>query len=131
MTALPLMIQRSGPALAARSAAPQDDKPINLERLSMERAKAKGPVIEMTAHLEDGGHFVGWYPAVPGGLICAGEDFTRLARYGYRHAPTCKIGERVIPEDAIRRAVFLPMTRAEAMRAAARLLAEYGVPAKA
>jgi len=48
MSARPVMVSRSGPAF--RPSPP-----------------TRGPVIEMTAHPDDGGHRWGWYPATPEG----------------------------------------------------------------
>jgi len=117
MSARPVMINRSGPAFASGAS-----NTTNPDRVAMKRAKAEGPVIEMTAHARDGGHYWGWYPATPEGLICAGSAFAQLKGYGYRHPPVCAIGGQVIPQEQIEVAVVVPFCRNEARRRAAALL---------
>ena len=120
MSARPMTIHRSGPAFDAKA---RDDT-TDPDRVAKEQAE--GPVIEITAHPEDGGHLVGWYPATPDGLICAGGEFARLRGYGFRHPPICTISGEIIPQDRIETAVVVPFCRSEARRRAAALLRSFG-----
>jgi len=108
MSARPVMVSRSGPAF--RPSPP-----------------TRGPVIEMTAHPDDGGHRWGWYPATPEGLLCVGSTFVQLKRYGYRHPLVCSIEGKPILQAEIETAVIVPFARREALRRAAALLRSYGI----
>ena len=123
MTARPMTIRRYGPAFETGTAETIAPAP----PAAPTRADARGPMIEMTAHPDDGGHYWGWYPATPEGLICAGGAFARLRGYGYRHPPVCRIAGTVIPQGEIETAVVVPFSRTEALRRAAALLRIYGV----
>ena len=108
MSARPMTIHRSGPAFQAKTG----DGATGPDRGAKEQAE--GLVIEITAHPEDGGHLVGWYPATPDGLILAGGEVARLRGYGFRHPPICTISGRIIPQDRIETAVVVPFCRTEA-----------------
>ena len=108
MTARPVMVSRSGPAFRSSPT-------------------ARGPVIEMTAHPDDGGHRWGWYPATPEGLLCVGSTFAQLKRYGYRDPLICSINGIPIPQAEIETAVIVPFARREALRRATALLHRYGI----
>ena len=120
MSARPMTIHRSGPAFDAKAGGDATD----LDRGAKEQAK--GVVIEITAHPEDGGHLVGWYSATPDGLILVGGEFARLRGYGFRHPPICTISGEIIPQDRIEVAVVVPLCRSEARRRAAALLRSFG-----
>ena len=120
MSVRPMTIRRSGPAFEAKTSGDGTDP----DRGANEQAES--PVIEITAHPEDGGHLVGWYPATPDGLILAGGEFARLREYGFRHPPICTILGRIIPQDRIEIAVVVPFCRSEARRRAAALLRSFG-----
>lgn len=131
MTVRPMTLYRSGPAFDTK---PDEKVAVaaatciaSSDRAAMARAKANGPVIEMTAHAQDGGHYWGWYPATPDGLIKAGGAFACLRRYGYCRPPICAIDGQVIPQEQIETAVVVPFCRNEARRHAAALLRAFGV----
>jgi len=132
MSAHPMTIYRSGPAFDtkpdARAEVAATTCIANSDRAEMRRAKTKGPVIEMTAHPEDGGHYWGWYPATPDGLIKAGSAYACLRRYGYRRPPVCAIAGQIIPQEQIETAVVIPFCQNEARRRAADLLSAFGTP---
>ncbi len=125
MTARPMTIYRSGPAFEAQTGGAMEAVGADTAHpnpVAVELADVEGPVIEMTAHLEDGGHPIGWYPATPEGLICAGGEFARLRGYGFRHPPVCTISGQIIPQDQIEIAVVVPLCGSEACRRALALL---------
>ena len=131
MSARPMTIYRSGPAFDTK---PNDRAEVaaatciaNSDHVAMRRVKEKGPVIEMTAHPDDGGGYWGWYPATPDGLIKASSAYACLRRYGYRRPPVCAIAGQVIPQEQIEAAVVIPFCQNEARRGATTLLRTFGV----
>ena len=131
MSARPMMIYRSGPAFEGKTGEDVETTSTaaaNPNTVAVQQANAKGPVIEMTAHPEDGGHFIGWCPATPDGLICAGGEFARLRGYGYRKPPICAIAGQIIPQERIEVSVVVPLCHSEARRRAAVLLCTFGKP---